>query len=582
MWVYPLSYRLLGANPTVVQSIVIYCSCLAYAAAMVFLVRSLIPACPLAVTVGAVALALLTTTVDGNLARFGQGNFSLGQYYGFAVALQLVVAALAIRGEIVKSGIGLALLLWIHPMIAAITALVAGATLIVPHLLWKSWPKYLFAFFLVICSAILYMVTMREGVSAGSRMPFDEWVDWVRFSNYHWFPFKLGVFTWENDRLVAPLISIFLLALNGISIRSFPADKVLKWFAAVAASLLLTIVGLLNSISPVSMVLTMASLHRASGLILTLALPLACLALYNAIKNSGFSVVLAVVIFASPFLGSNGFPLLPAVLLFLVTRSSNVSFPRPWRSINKALCFFVSGVAFADSLWLIFGLGASPLAPSLAGSAFAWILGGFCGVINLAARSMRQSKGIAQKMPRYIYATIFFLLITLKVQDIWERHPSINNRRLAEDYFEVQKWARANTPAGSLFMTDPTHCYGWKDYSARPSWGNFRDWIHSPIVYHTNTDLFEEGLRRARKLGVDPAIYLDRAKKLDKLTVTGKPYSDLALSLKSAYYSLNSKTATKLSEAEKIDYFVFEKALAPKLNNKPEFFNESFVVYRVR
>jgi hypothetical protein len=330
------------------------------------------------------------------------------------------------------------------------------------------------------------------------------------------------------------------------------------------------------------MFLTMASLHRASGLILLLTLPFACLALYNAVKNGGVIGVLAVVIFASPFLGSYGFPVLPAIMLLFAVQPFLMRYSKVRRSLLKALCVFVAGLGFANFLWLILRLGVSPLAPSLVGSSIAWILGGLYGILNYASKSTHQSNGIVKKVPLYFLRTTFLLLIFLKVQDIWKKHPLINNRQMASDYLEVQKWARTKTPPGSLFMTDPTHCYGWKDYSARPSWGNFRDWIHSSICYRADADLFNEGLRRARKLGVDPQIYLDRAKKLDQLTVTGKPYSDLALSLKSAYYSLNSKTATKLSEAEKIDYFVFEKALAPKLNNKPEFFNESFVVYRVR
>lgn len=111
MWVYRLSNHLLGADPTVVQNFMIYASCLTYALAVVFLVRSLMPLSPSVVTVGAVAWATLTTTVDGDLAQFGQGNFSLVQYYGFAVALQIVVVSLAIRGEIPSCGAGWALLL---------------------------------------------------------------------------------------------------------------------------------------------------------------------------------------------------------------------------------------------------------------------------------------------------------------------------------------------------------------------------------------------------------------------------------------------------------------------------------------
>ena len=581
MWVYPLSNRLLGGDPTVVQRLVIYCSCLLYALAVVFFVRSLVPAGPSAVTVVAVALAILTTTVDGDLARFGQGNFSLGQYYGFAVALQMVVVAFAIRGEIMKCGISLASLIWIHPMIAAITALVAGVVLAVPRPLWKSWSKYLLAFSLVCLSAAIYVAVMKEGIAPKSRMPFEEWIDWVRFSNCHWFPFELGVFTRENSRLVAPLLAILLLAFAGISTKSFPSDRPLKWFVAVVVCGLIVLIGLFNSIAPVSMILTMASLHRATGLMLLLALPFACLALYNAVKDGWLSRVLAVVVMTTPFLGAYGFPLLPALVLFLLKRPLNLSLSKSWRRDVWAFGLFIAGLALADTLWLNMQLGTSFFSSSLLGPHKAWFLGGVYGIVSFATQSMPLSWPIARRATPNILGATFVVLISLQIQDNWKRHPRVDNRKLAEDYLKVQQWARANTPSGALFMTDPSHCYGWKDYSARPSWGNFRDWIHSSIVYHADTELFNEGLRRARRLGVDPKVYVDRAKGAGELT-NGKLYANLSADIKKAYYLLNSVTARQLAKEEKIDFFVFQREFAPKLNDAPEFANASFVVYRAR
>ena len=580
MWVYPLAYKVFGMDPTKVQIGMIFVSCVCYALSILFLVRLILPDAPSVIPIFAVALGLLTTAVDGDLARFGQGNFSLGQYYAFAVALQIAVIALAIRGEIVKCAIGLAFLLWIHPMIAAIAGVVAGVALIVPRPLWKAWRQYIAALTLVILSAVLYLYAMRGTIGPSQRMDFSQWIDWVRFANCHWFPFEIGVFTRENTRLVTPLLAILLLVFSCEVPISHAVGLVQKWFASLATCVLLVIIGLINSAAPISMVLTMASLHRASGLLLFLALPFACLALYAAVRDRGLRGILAVVVMTSPFLGGYGFPLLPALALFVSKPSFSISLPRNWARVYGVSGLFVAVLAVADTLWLTWGMDTPVLATSLVGIHTAWIIGGVFGIASFASRLMPQTGFFCRNLPNYILGVGLVVLVFLAITNNWKRNPRIDNRQLAEDYLEVQNWARVKTLPGSLFMTDPSHCYGWKDYSCRPNWGNIRDWIHSSICYHADLRLFNEGLRRARLLKVDPESYMELAKTNGKLTVSGQEYSSLLSKIKKAYYSLNQDTINDLARTEKIDYFVFEKKLGPSFSNKPIFENESFVVYK--
>lgn len=581
MRVYPLAYQILDADPTAVQIIVIYGSCLVYAWAVLFLAKALMPLAPTAVFVGAVALAILTSTVDGDLARFGQGNFSLGQYYGFAVALQMIVAALAFRDEILKCGIGLALLLWVHPMIAAITGFVAGVVLFLPRPELKLWPKYLFLLCLVISSAAIYLVVMKEGISARAKMPFVEWIDWVRFFNYHWFPFELGVFTLENSRRIAPLLAILLLAFAGLQTKKLSSVIMLKWSAAMLVCIFLVVVGLLNSIAPKSMILTIMSLHRASALILLLALPFACLSLYHALKSDWPSKILAVVILASPFIGSWGFPIMPALALFFLKQPHKLLSSDMFFKVIWSFGILVAGLAIGNVLWLTLRHATAFFSPSLFGPQTAWFLGVLYGIISLAAKSLPLSWSYFQKGPPAILGATFVILITLKIQDNWKRHPEIEDKNMAKDYLEVQKWARANTPAGSLFMTDPTHCYGWKDYSARPSWGNYRDWLHSSIAYHADTNLFQEGLSRCKILEVDPSFYLNLSKKENIISPSGKYYAQLYHNLKSAYYSLDDEKLKFLSEKYKINYAVFEKQKSQKIKQKPVYESKYYKVFKL-
>jgi hypothetical protein len=581
MWLYPLSYKIFRLDPTQLQVAAIYASCVFFAYSVVFLVWSLLERSDQSVAVIAVALTLLTDVVNGNFARFGQGNFSLGQYYAFAVGLQMIAVGLAIRGQPLRCSIVLALLVWVHPMIAGITGVVAAVALSTPFPSKNAWSTYLLAAALVASSATLYLTIMRDTTTSGDRMAFTDWIDWVRFGNFHWFPFEYGVFTRENTQSIAPMLGILMLVIGAPLLISVPRVRSVRWLMALAASVLLTAIGLVHSIAPFSMIITMASLHRASGLLLLLCLPLACALLIRCAKAGGVKAGLAVVTLASPLLGSYGFPMLPALATLLACSL-------PWSTLTrltnpiKICLLLVVGAAVVNLWWMTTDLGIVLTNPNVAGPNSAWMLGACFAVVTRFPKAHKSRWGNNQTVFQCLFLLGFLALVAFQAHRNWEKHPLVGDKQLAIDYLQAQSWARNNTPRGSVFAVNPNHAYGWKDYSARPTWGNMRDWIHSTIVYHGDKNLFQEGLRRSRALGVDPQEYMRSAKDCKALTVVGNHYTELGRNLQTAYYSLTDETARELARTENIDYFVFEKALAPSFGQPPDFANSSFVIYRAR
>ena len=580
MRVYPKAYNLLGIDPTKLQIVVIYISCILYGWALVFLVKTLLPESASLVPILTATFALLSSVIEGDLSRFGQANVSLGQYYAFAVSLQIIAVGFAIRAKPLACGLFIAILVWVHPIIAGITAWAAGSTFIQlrqqPSLLIKK----LLGLGLVCVSCFFYFSILKENIVPTESMPVYEWLNWVRFGNFHWFPFELGVFTRENTKRVLPLLAVFLLACCYFHKNSEDQIRVHKWQILVASCILLTALGLLHSLLPFSIHLTMASLHRASGLLLILALPFACNTLYAFIKQGGVKGGLALVATATPLSGGNGFPILPSLILFLfgVRQYFNSIGKNKFCKIGAASLL---GVVVINILWVTFFQKISCLDANIIGSSTSW-LALFVVLLVTKIGSLLQRNKYKTSFFKIAAISILICLTLMSAYNNWKSHPRVPSKKLADDFYEVQKWAHQNTPVGSVFALDPAHGYGWKDYSARPSWGNRAVWLHTCIVYHSDKILLKEGLRRANALGVNPEQYMEQAKIKGELTVAGKTANELQNALHVAYYNLSTDQVKILAKNENIDYFVFRNQDATKYSGVPAYENNSFKVFKVK
>jgi len=152
--------------------------------------------------------------------------------------------------------------------------------------------------------------------------------------------------------------------------------------------------------------------------------------------------------------------------------------------------------------------------------------------------------------------------------------------KVAESYLDVQLWAKKNTPTDALFMPDPSHGYGWRDFSERSSFGNLREWGYCAIAYNPNCTVYREGLERMQEFGIDVEKISEQDLKNSKTLIYGQK---LAKDIRTAYYSMNVEQLKKISNKYKIDYVIMNKRYHKNKFEalKVDYENEHYVLYKL-
>ena len=99
----------------------------------------------------------------------------------------------------------------------------------------------------------------------------------------------------------------------------------------------------------------------------------------------------------------------------------------------------------------------------------------------------------------------------------------------------TQLWAKKNTPKDSLFQVDPSHYYGWRDYSERSSLGNLREWGFTSIAYKSDLNTYKKGIKLIEKFGIDLSKIYHQDIKIDGSFELNKNLSKI---VKDKYYSM--------------------------------------------
>jgi hypothetical protein len=575
MRIYPLVYLLFGTDPEITQYIFIFVTALLYAASLWLLTSTLIPRVPHVALWLVIGLALLTEAANGNLARFGQANLSLGQAYGVAIPLQVIALALVLRGRFLPAGAVLGLLACVHLTLGAITTAVVAAMLCWKPIVWRDWRFWTAGGIVIICALAWAFGIVGVGGNY-ARMETTEWIQWVRFSNAHWFPFDLGVFTVEHYFSLTPLFSLALLASCCPATEMTTPAVRRGWIIGLAASTVITIVGLVVSLYPVSQSLVMMALHRASGVTLLLLLPIAVVGLMRFLEGGNvIAGAIAAMAVACPFFGTYGVSLFPALVLagfsFVGYGSGELS---RWQ---RGLLIALTVAAIGYVLFLVLAGYAHVYDMAFVGRWEACMTAGIFFAIKIVLAIIDRWRPYSEGVTRAVIMILVVFLLWHGVNTNWNAHPKVSQTE-ARAYLDTQKWARDNTPQHALFMTDPAHAYGWKDYSRRASYGNLRDWTHTVIVYRSDDAKFAEGIRRARLLGVDPERYLARAVASSNISQKGAEYAKMYQDIRSAYYELSGAELLNFARDEGIDYFVFELKYVNLLQVRPVYQNAHFAI----
>lgn len=605
-----LALNQIGVPPEVAQPLWICFFTIALVLAFAVLLRALCLRPSVATTVLTAVMVLNTSILDGDLTRFGFANLYIGQMYAPAAVLMVLALAWVIRQRWIWAGAALGLLTWVHVSLGVMTGVVSFAMILAIRPPWLD--RRLLAGAGLCGGLAVSWVFGVVGFGGGDRalIDADTWIAWARFGNYHWFTWDLGVMTQEHARRLTPLLAVLLLALSTVARDEGELRVREPWLAGVGAASLLVCVGLWGAAYSHSPFLIRLSPHRASTVVLVLALPLAVHGLMRsmergttltkavammaiavpvfgtAMKLQGFNVGSALLISHD---GSWGFPLVAGLYFALPLLVGTGSTERHLRWVLAAACLisvvygaFVVRFGYADftspSLW----------SPTL----FIAFLSVALGIrIFPRALKMLASRGLGRSLVAHVsrgnfgeqrvWYTVLGMLVVVSCFSQYSQataRMTDETRAIADSYREVQEWAKRDTKIEALFLVDPTIAYGWRDYSHRSSFGTTREWLHTSWLYAADAQTFAEGLRRARLLGLEPESYVHRAE-----SSTGAVYGELIHDSQAALYQMTTEELMRLAKQEGIDYVV---AMGDRQSGDWElprvFQNTGFTVYATR
>jgi len=135
---------------------------------------------------------------------------------------------------------------------------------------------------------------------------------------------------------------------------------------------------------------------------------------------------------------------------------------------------------------------------------------------------------------------------------------------------------KKNTKKNALFMSDPVHYYGWRDFSQRSSFGNLREWGFGAIAYDPDINNYIEGSKRMKEFGIE----IDKITTDDIKQFTAFPYEKIfRTKVRDIYYGSDDHWRVNLANKYGIDYFILNKKYVKvKSSLKTAFENDHYIV----
>lgn len=520
-----------------------------------------------------VALFLIAGRMfEGDLARWGHPHYAW--VYNFTYAAIIVGVAAALTRRLVLSAVALGLAVTCHAPLGLAGAAFAIAALLMD---WSRLDTRRALTGVLLFGAIgggwfAYLAATSELGNTG--IPKDLWIAITRISSVHWYPIDMALF-WERhwERLF-PFLSVTLLLALYLPDR----DGMLRDRGRVAAAgflvlLVPTAVGIFISAYVQEPLLVKLALHRASSVYLILAALFIVPGLWHdVIEGSYWRAAAASLALIAPFYVQYGIPIAFSSVLAAAAIAIDVR-TRGWTARASVLAALLVAVA---------GLLAIYVSAGVAGD---WQHQTYTGVSAVPHSEWLPLAGVLLLVLAFrrwppIGAIILLLALGSLGVDWAKTNDRLRDREVlakATDYMAVQQWAHDRTPVGSLFMPEPTHFYGWREFSLRPSFGNLREWIHNGWIYNSRAEVFNEGLRRLAALGFDIKDYIN--------PTAGRPYTShqrLVDDVSARYHSFGAADFERLRREFGIKYFVFDKSMGtarPPLT--VVFENASFLVGKV-
>jgi|GEM_PF-2166392 len=519
--------------------------------------------------------------VRPNLSNFGYPFFH-GQFYGFAEATSFVAVASFIRRRWLWVAAILCLGFMIHPIKTLMTAMfIAGASLIGGRK-EIAVPQLIAGLVVAVFAALWGYFWLGMGqVSGIPPIPDAQYIAYTRAWQYHWYPFDRGILAESQHGYLSPFLAMLLVGALAL-LKSGMTKKLCRQLVGGFLMLgLLAVAGLWFSYTHTSVFMIKMALIRASELMTMLVPFLVVRAIYQQWQHNAWGWV---IFFNGFVLGgmvntanlSIGIAGLAVGMYFLQERRHRLLFAGENRATDYSLALVASAFLLLTLvIWLAYPGAKLPLQPAWYSAKFlavAWII--------IASPLPRLMAKWAKRAPSYIswllMSLAFFVLAGLCLHKLY----FMDAERLAQarDYYQVQMWARNNTPANALFMVDPCAAYGWREFSERSSIGTPVEWFHTGWLYVSDGRVFERGQAISRTLGLDFA---------DQLPAPGERAElinyKVCQQAQTLYYDPSLAPVRRMALEQNVDYFVMDRTRTdPLMRNhdiSPRFANAHYLVF---
>lgn len=560
-------------------------------------------------SLAAACLTLICGLVGLNLARFGEGfgtpSMNYAAPWGFALALIALALAAHFRGRIVWSFVYLALAMYCHAGFGLYALGFIGCWyLIHPRLMFGKDFLVGLGIFIILMIPLFLPLVQAAGTTSGISK--ERWLILTKVFSFHSYPYSMQMFGARAFAELTPLALFAALSFFLVSILDNPAHRAKIWWGFLGC-LLASVAGVVFSdFYPVVAIIKLQP-HRASALITFVGGILLSGYLARLVRAGDPGIILSAgLIWVLLMITKPGLPIVPILILLALDYRQGLALFKNWRPESKVRTGLGMIVLLCLGLGVVTDLFFMPLFESDNLSAHwlqTWLMGptrqanlpllggyptlaeplavvlAFGLLVSLALTVGRIVGDSAQRYLVPVMAGCLLLLFPYVVLDqralAWEKGEGV----AAREYLEVQLWAKESTSRDSLFMTDPSHAYGWRDFSQRSSFGTGIEWGFNALFYSSTPQRLEEGLRRLSRLGADLSPHTSF--NLNQFEGANFWGSILNSTIKKRFEALTSTELRDLAKEFGLDYVVFNRTSMARSHEDLEvaFQNDAFIVY---
>lgn len=572
MWVYPLAEKYLqipALSTTYLMILVeIFATVSLFAILYHFLIRKTTSFDKFVFLILAIFI-LASHLRHANGARFSQ-PFWGGLYYVHADFIRIIAVLFILNQKRIWASVLFCLAFAIHPAIT-LHALIFSSFLLLPR--WRqvffSKDTYIALGLFTAFAGLWTFFNFQSSTIQAAAIPKQMWVDLTRLMSFHWYPNSLDMFWKRAFETTLPLLGFVVLSFYSLIKTDTVWKKSLLW--GLASVVLMTVFGWFNAEILQSQTLIKISFQRSSDLLYFFYLPFIFYIFFKSILSG--PAILGALCIALLFSVFNlyGFPLIP-LLLFCVLHSANDPISEKNKDPRSQVWLYnLFGFLLILVLCLLqrYRSDGPWTEPAVFGDFY------FAQVFVIAFVGLKLV-GLSSRFKNYAVLAILTVVVGfLGFQ--WEQRKLMPATEVSfnRDYLNTQLWAQQSTPVDAIFFPDPTILYGWRDFSERSSFGNFREWLHTSWLYNSNLASYKEGLRRFSLLKIDLEPYLRKPIKVSA-------HSQLNYDIQKRFYRMKPEELTEIASGNNISYLVLQKRHKTISYPWPVAYeNDSFLVYKM-